>query len=265
MYATDEYHIQHKIWENFMEITYYERGISTCQFVDGSQREFPPESIGIHLFKLPARFISKESHRHYTMGFHLEYDFVHEATDGAVHLEYCVSDIEFVSEAARIIRACVRDYLLYDNNSCKTTARIFELFALYQHRYAERTLCPPKVGIAAGALRYVKQAKEYILLNIGGKFSVSDIANALGLSRGYLSNIFKAASGISIVRYINEMRLEMVKNLCLNESASLSEACALVGLDDPNYISRMFRKYYDTTLTNIKASGAISENNKRSD
>ncbi len=253
MYATNDYRISHQK-ENLTEITYFESGNASCRFEDGCVRELPPESISIHFYRQPATFYSKEYHRHFTVAFQMDYEFVSENTEGAVHLDDLITDMKFVAEASKIIRHCTRDILLYDQNACKTTAEVFELFALYQHRYADHTLYPPDGNINPHAINYVKQAKEYILHNISVKFSVSDIARSLGLSRGYLSNIFKSVSGTSIVRYINEVRLEIVKNLCLNESASLSEACASVGIDDPNYISRMFRKYYDTTLRDIKSS-----------
>ena len=98
------------------------------------------------------------------------------------------------------------------------------------------------------------------MLHIREKITIDDIAGEVGLSSGYISNIFKQICGVSIIRYVNEMKLQLIQDLTLNTRATLADACAMIGIDDPYYASRMFKKYYGTTLRNIKSAKHESHN-----
>lgn len=248
-YATNKMDIRHEPIRGFIEITYIEVGTAFSQFEDGYITELPPESVGCMLYLQRQHSVSYGRHRHSTVAFEMNFELADDSPD-AVPLFDAVTDAKFVADASKIIHACTRDIMLEPENSYKLSARVLELFGLYKHRYDENKLLTD-TDVNYSAVRYVKQAKEYILRRIADKLTVADISNALGLSRGYLSEIFKSVCGISIVRYINDVRLEFVKNLVVKESATLAEACEHVGLNDPNYVSRMFKKYYGMSLTEI--------------
>lgn len=67
-------------------------------------------------------------------------------------------------------------------------------------------------------------------------------ASALGLSAGYLHTIFKNVNGISIVEFINQYRINLAKQYILNQNMPLNEISAQVGISDPAYMSRLFKK-----------------------
>lgn len=251
MHVTNNYNLSFKPRNDFIELTYFEHSAATYRTDDGNEISIPSNSVFVNDYQLPAVIYSAESQVHYTVAFHLEYDLAGEDDEKALHLERIITDSEFARKAAEIIKTCTKEILLSEGNNFEMSALVLKLFALYQQRHASISEQKnEKVNLAT--LRYVERAKDYILNHIREKFSVSDIADELMLSRGYLSNIFRAATGTTIVRYINEVRMQIVKSLVLNESATISEACAFVGINDPNYISRMFRKYMNTTITDIK-------------
>ena len=65
----------------------------------------------------------------------------------------------------------------------------------------------------------------------------------MGICPSYLSALFKAYTGRSIVDYTNAMRVEKVKELLLTRDFRLREAGVSVGVLDENYMSRLFKKY----------------------
>lgn len=102
--------------------------------------------------------------------------------------------------------------------------------------------------------RYCREAERFIINNIDKKLRVEDISAAIGISKNYLTNIFSATRGMPLVEYVNRQKLSHMIELMLRFGYSIREAGEYVGLDNVNYISRMFRKYYGVTISEYKRS-----------
>ena len=97
-----------------------------------------------------------------------------------------------------------------------------------------------KVSLAA--INYINCAKDYIKENYKTQITIEDIANYVGISAGYLHNIFKTVTNMSVIEYINLYKINLVKQFVKSSSLTLKEATYMVGFDDPAYMSRMFKK-----------------------
>ena len=75
------------------------------------------------------------------------------------------------------------------------------------------------------------------------------VAQYLSITPEYLCSVFKKVEGISFQKYVNYEKLEAIKNLIEKEQAHLYEAATLFGYSDPNYVSRLFKKYYGYNIT----------------
>ncbi|WP_242830518.1 response regulator transcription factor [Desulfitobacterium hafniense] len=75
-------------------------------------------------------------------------------------------------------------------------------------------------------------------------FSLGRLAEAINLSSGYLSTVFKQNFGIPFQEYLTTMRLERSKILLLVTSYKIYEIAEKVGFDDPSYFSTCFKKRY---------------------
>ena len=82
--------------------------------------------------------------------------------------------------------------------------------------------------------------------------TVSELAEACFLSQGRFSHLFKESIGVSPMRYITEQRIKRAGELLAETENSVSEIGALVGFDDQNYFSRMFRKYTGLSPLNYR-------------
>ena len=111
-------------------------------------------------------------------------------------------------------------------------------------------LCALTDQVAApGKVRYCEKAKTFVSRNIGRSLAVGEIAEHLGISKNYLTNVFKEGEGIPLTEYISRCKLNHMTELMRRYGYSLAEACEHVGYSDPNYVSRLFKKYYGTTVT----------------
>lgn len=99
---------------------------------------------------------------------------------------------------------------------------------------------------------YSSRAIAYISEHISEKISVTDLAEAVGISNEYLSRIFKTETGQTLVSYINMMKLETIKELMDTQYFSLKEAGRRVGIENEAYLNRLFKNYTGVTSTEYR-------------
>ena len=109
-------------------------------------------------------------------------------------------------------------------------------------------------AISPGNRRYCDRAKVFVSENIGRRFTVGEVAQAVGISKNYLTNIFSTSEGLSLVEYINRRKLSYMMELIRRYDYTLAQAGEHVGFSDVNYISRIFKRYYGMTVTEYKQS-----------
>lgn len=98
----------------------------------------------------------------------------------------------------------------------------------------------------------IRQAMEYIDTHFHKDISLDDISRELNISAYYFSRLFKEETGENFVDYVTRCRMNRAKELLLDPNLSIKEVCAEVGYSDPNYFSRVFKKYEGMTPTEYK-------------
>ncbi|KAB8145946.1 helix-turn-helix domain-containing protein [Chloroflexia bacterium SDU3-3] len=89
----------------------------------------------------------------------------------------------------------------------------------------------------------VKRAVGYIQQRYASDLSRQQIADAVGVSKNYLSHIFQQELGISPWEYLNRYRIAQARAMLERSASSISEVAAQVGFEDASYFGRMFRKH----------------------
>lgn len=100
----------------------------------------------------------------------------------------------------------------------------------------------------------VMDVKDYILKRYRESISLDDLAEVVHASTYYISRLFKRETGKNISEFILEVRLQEAINLMKNSDYKLYEIAERVGIPDPQYFSKVFKKQfgcspkqYDTT------------------
>lgn len=153
-------------------------------------------------------------------------------------------------------------FALIRNIACAKTAQLdrsyFEEcadFMLLIHKLCERLRIGDESDpVSPGNRRHCTRAKAYISQNINRRLTVADVANAVGVSKNYLTNVFSSSEGVPLMEYINRSKLSYMMVLIRRYGYTLAQAGKHVGLTDVNYISRIFKRYYGMTVTEYKRS-----------
>lgn len=77
--------------------------------------------------------------------------------------------------------------------------------------------------------------------------SLEDVAEEFHYSKNYLNRIFKKHMGKTILKYIQELRLEQSVGLLHNTRMSVDEIAEHVGYEDTSYYIELFKKEYRKT------------------
>lgn len=95
----------------------------------------------------------------------------------------------------------------------------------------------------------VTTAMEHIKQHYNEDISLSEISSYVNLSPQHFSKIFKETTNFNYVEWVNNLRVEKAKEYMNQEDYTIKEICYLVGYKDPNYFSRIFKKYVGISPT----------------
>lgn len=87
----------------------------------------------------------------------------------------------------------------------------------------------------------IHKAVRYIKENYMKKITLDDIAQHVYLSKPYLSKIFKEEMDITLVNYINQLRIDKSKSMLSDPSLSLVDVANLVGFEEQSYFNKVFK------------------------
>lgn len=97
-----------------------------------------------------------------------------------------------------------------------------------------------------------RNVEQYILDNLKEELDLEKVAAKFNLSSFYFSRTFKEVVGHNFSDYINIVRISRAKELLKNDRMSVKEICFSVGYSDPNYFSKVFKKYLGISPTEYK-------------
>jgi len=101
----------------------------------------------------------------------------------------------------------------------------------------------------------VNQVKQLVASMLGQDISVKTIADRVYLHPVYLSKVFKSVTGENLGDYIIRMRMERALYLLKHTNRRIYEITSELGYQNPQYFSKMFKKYYGLTPAEFRETG----------
>ena len=97
--------------------------------------------------------------------------------------------------------------------------------------------------------KFMKDLVDLIMTNIAKEdYGITEITSALCISRSLLHTKLKMLAGCSASQFIRSIRMREAKKYLL-DGMNVAEAACAVGMTDPNYFTKCFKKEFDVTPT----------------
>ena len=239
IYRAEEYGSVFLPTENFVEITYIAEGELSCE-AEGRVYTARKGDVLCLLHTAEIRVWAEKPHCHHTVGVKLEW----VPSDSALQIPVVLSGGEERAEIAGGIDRIIRHLEEYKACRAKGGAAVLNLLCAID-RGSRRE---ENISLSGEAV-YAVRAKRYIQQHIHEPITQRNIAAHLGITSGYLCSVFQHAEGMTVMRYVNRTKLSRMKALMENERIRLSEAAAIYGYADANYVSRLYKSLFGKNIT----------------
>ena len=242
VYYADSYFNSFSERDNSMEVTFISKGSLSIEYNGTEYVANKGDIIVLPYEKNQIRIRAITYHKHHTVCANLRWSRQNDIN--GLYLPTVTPARFNTRSAANIIDQLIRNQLIFKESRSKGASKFLELLCEIDQcnrRQADLNL-PSEV-------LYTQNAKKYVQANLHLPITQRSVARSLSISPEYLCSVFKRVEGISFQKYVNYEKLQAIKNLIEKESVHLYEAAALFGYTDPNYVSRLFKKYYGYNIT----------------
>ena len=153
-------------------------------------------------------------------------------------------------ETARLcVRLHVFDYIMKPAQSAELNDVIMRISRLAEPgSRAEVPSDVPEPTAIEQIVRYIEQNYADPHINL------TSVAQHFGFSSSYLSRKFKQDTGKRFIEFLTECRMEQAM-LMASEHEKMFVAAGAVGIPDPNYFGRCFKKYTGVSYSEYVNSG----------
>lgn len=103
----------------------------------------------------------------------------------------------------------------------------------------------------------LRKAIDYIQEHYSEPVTLNEVAENIYVSTFYISRMFKKELGKSFVDYLNDVRIEKAKELLKDIKYKTYEVAEIVGISDPHYFSKLFKKYSGMTPSEYRETIAV--------
>lgn len=135
-----------------------------------------------------------------------------------------------------------------------------EEFFLYISQSFADTLMATESPPTTMALSRGNAMKRYLDTHYTQKITSHLLESIFNANYNYLNRSFKSLTGLTIMTYLNQLRIEHAKAIIASSSTmQFADVGYLVGIDDPYYFSKLFKKHAGQTATEYAYSLSFKE------
>ena len=138
----------------------------------------------------------------------------------------------------------ISDYYIQKIDKTKTEKEIDKLHQDMVIDYTSRMIASRKNKIYS---KQISRCIDYIYDHLTENITTSDIASKIGLSRAYLSTLFKKETNFTINEFITLKKLQTAENMLKYSHYNISEISNLLAFSSQSYFTKLFKTYSGET------------------
>jgi len=149
---------------------------------------------------------------------------------------------------------------------------------LYQDKAAQARICDAYITVIVqelsqeclrqeprgSASAVVEKIREYLRLHACTEpICITELAARYHYNASYLTELFRAETGMTLVAYLNSVRMERARSLLLNTDATVESIAKQCGFGDTKYFMKTFKRINSVTPSEFRRSYTrLHENNR---
>lgn len=225
-----------------IEVCYIAEGVNHVRQggVDYTEKKY---DTSCNLFDEVTYVKTEAFHEHHSISFLLEYEQLEEDCEGALLLPRHMKFAER-RRLHEMIDEIISVHALHPAQTVRLGGLFLQLLAEIDETARRRI-----EGENGGASVYVKKAKAFVYENLNEPITQKQVAEYVGITPEYLCYAFKKAGEEPLITFINKVKLAKMKTVMSRENLKLYQAAELFGYTDPNYVSRLYKKYFGQNIT----------------
>lgn len=98
----------------------------------------------------------------------------------------------------------------------------------------------------------IQRLLHYLENHVDENISLEDAAGRCALGKSQFCILFKKSTGETFVNYFNGLKMKKAYALLRNENIQVQEAANHIGIRDISYFSRLFKKYYHVSPSDVR-------------
>ncbi len=131
------------------------------------------------------------------------------------------------------------------------TLALAAVLELGQHSSRIPLVVPESGHLSASSERRIR---DFIQTHLRTDFSLTEMADEVGLSRFHFSRAFKATFGLSPMEYVLWSRVEEAKRLLSGARTPIVDVAAQVGFANPDRLTNAFKRFVGLTPSQFRRS-----------
>lgn len=245
-FGTERYNNTLPKRNNFIEISFIKSG-SLIRMANGESIHCKTNYVLCNNYLNEIKILSDHYHQHHTVAFEVEFAISSSPQQDFTAFPSIIPSSDIIYTIQHDIDKIIE---LSENHNTPNVA----LSGLFMQLLGkiDQTVRLPHEKLNYKYEYYTRKVKTYISQNITKKITQREIAEYLNLTPQYLCSVFKMCTGDSVIKYINKLKLKQIKILCEREKVKLQKASIMYGFSDPNYVSRLYKKYFNRNITYIE-------------
>lgn len=108
----------------------------------------------------------------------------------------------------------------------------------------------------------IRAALEEMQRNYTRSFSVSELAERIGVSHSHLNFLFRREFGTGPLGILTALRMARARQLLLERRYNIAEVALKSGYQDTNYFTRLFRQHHGVTPGEFRNNPAAAEKSR---
>ena len=123
--------------------------------------------------------------------------------------------------------------------------------------------CTDSIGNRRTSAKLISEAAEWVRINTDKNLTVADVAARFNYNGEYLSKAFKKVYGVSLKKYIYDVRLRAACDMLCNTALSVKEIALRMGFENENRFVHFFKYHQKQSPSAFRNSSFNIHMNKR--